>query len=112
MNQEIKTKWVAALRSGEYKQGRARLKTHEGNSFCCLGVLCDLHDKEKGIPQSFDSIAGSLPDHVKDWAEVQSDAPTFKDEKGRHRSLTFLNDIDQYSFKRIADFIEEHADEL
>lgn len=44
MNQEIKAKWVAALRSGEYKQGEGRLRN--GDKFCCLGVLCNLHAQE------------------------------------------------------------------
>lgn len=42
MNPEIKARWVAALRSGEYKQAKGRLRTAD-NSFCCLGVLCNLH---------------------------------------------------------------------
>lgn len=40
MDPEIKAKWVAALRSGKYKQGRGRLRS--GDEFCCLGVLCDI----------------------------------------------------------------------
>lgn len=40
MNPEIKARWVAALRSGEYPQGKHALRTAEG--YCCLGVLCDL----------------------------------------------------------------------
>jgi hypothetical protein len=39
-----KDKWVKALRSGEYEQGKDYLckegKSHD--SFCCLGVLCDI----------------------------------------------------------------------
>jgi hypothetical protein len=42
MNQEYKTEWLAALRSGEYDQGKFKLK-HKDNTFCCLGVLCDLY---------------------------------------------------------------------
>ena len=42
MNLEIKAKWVAALRSGEYTQGYGRLRDSD-NKFCCLGVLCNLH---------------------------------------------------------------------
>lgn len=43
MNAELKAKWVAALRSGDYKQGIGGLRdTHD--SFCCLGVLCDIVD--------------------------------------------------------------------
>lgn len=48
MNPEIKAKWVAALRSGEYLQGTGQLlNTYSGASkYCCLGVLCDLLVKE------------------------------------------------------------------
>ena len=40
MNQEIKARWVAALRSGEYPQAINRLRFEDG--YCCLGVLCEL----------------------------------------------------------------------
>lgn len=40
MKAELKEKWVAALRSGEYKQGKNLLHNREDNTFCCLGVLC------------------------------------------------------------------------
>lgn len=43
MNPELKAKWIAALRSGKYQQGKDRLRTHD-NKFCCLGVLCDIND--------------------------------------------------------------------
>lgn len=49
MNPTIKEKWVAALKSGRYKQGIGSLKT--GDQFCCLGVLCDLYAKETGAGQ-------------------------------------------------------------
>lgn len=45
MNEEIRTKWVAALRSGQYKQGRLALRS-QSNCFCCLGVLCDIVQPE------------------------------------------------------------------
>lgn len=41
MTQELKDKWVAALKSGTYVQGRQMLKTPDGR-FCCMGVLCDV----------------------------------------------------------------------
>jgi hypothetical protein len=40
MKAELKSKWVEALRSGKYKQGRGLLK--EGAQYCCLGVLCKI----------------------------------------------------------------------
>lgn len=41
MNPEIKALWLAALRSGDYKQGQGVLRDGADN-FCCLGVLTDL----------------------------------------------------------------------
>lgn len=41
MNPEVKAEWLAALRSGDYRQGRNQLKTEEGE-YCCLGVACNL----------------------------------------------------------------------
>ena len=35
---EFKEKWLAALRSGEYKQGKMELYNKETDSFCCIGV--------------------------------------------------------------------------
>lgn len=37
----MKREWVAALRSGEYRQARESLCTLDG-AMCCLGVLIDI----------------------------------------------------------------------
>lgn len=63
MNKEVKETWVTALRSGEFTQGKDRLRTLD-DSYCCLGVLCELHRRETGV--------GS-------W-EVRADSPIFRDE--------------------------------
>ena len=49
MKKRIKERWLKALRSGKYKQGRRRLRIEEdeGCSYCCLGVLTDLYIKSK-----------------------------------------------------------------
>lgn len=39
----FKAEWLAALRSGDYKQGQNYLKTRDG--MCCLGVACDIRHK-------------------------------------------------------------------
>ncbi len=56
MKPEIKARWIAALRSGEYVQGRDCLRRdlwtpasapgELTDAFCCLGVLCDLAARE------------------------------------------------------------------
>jgi hypothetical protein len=38
MNPEFKSKWIADLRSGVYKQTKSVL--YDGDGYCCLGVLC------------------------------------------------------------------------
>lgn len=43
MTREDRDEWVAALRSGKYKQGRKRLMQTGTGEACCLGVLCDLY---------------------------------------------------------------------
>jgi len=79
MNPEIKAKWLDALRSGEYKQTRYRMKTGEG--FCCLGVLCDLYAKEHNtsLEEIFDVNSDDewdtenyktsyVPSNIEEWA--------------------------------------------
>ena len=62
MNKTLKEKWVNALRSGKYKQGKGRLRTcveatvDEPNpdwKYCCLGVLCDLMEGGKWNKAAF-----------------------------------------------------------
>lgn len=45
MNPEMKQKWLEALRSGKYQQGKHYLRTTQ-DQYCCLGVLCDLDGVE------------------------------------------------------------------
>lgn len=61
INTDLIVGWVAALRSGEYKQATGRLRTPEG--WCCLGVLTDLAIK-KGL---IDAEWEDHPEHG--WAE-------------------------------------------
>ena len=44
-DQALKQKWIAALRSGEYPQTRRTL--HNGDGYCCLGVLCEVAGLER-----------------------------------------------------------------
>ncbi len=56
MDAEFKAKWVAALRSGRYRQGKNWLS--HGGRHCCLGVLC----RVKRVPRAAIADAnGDLP---------------------------------------------------
>lgn len=109
MNEVVKKEWVAALRSGEYKQGSGELKTTEG-AFCCLGVLCDLYSKEKGVLWGGEMLWTHIefpPPAVVAWAGLLEDSPEVEIAEGDKRSLPHVNDELEYSFEQIADLIEE-----
>lgn len=103
---EFKTKWLAALRSGEYKQGRAQLHNRAQNTFCCLGVACKIVAPDKEIPN-----ASHILHHYEDFKDVptilkgyhnnssSSDHPVYK--------LISMNDRGK-SFEDIANWIEKN----
>ena len=119
MNPEIKQQWVAALRSGEYRQGKYMLHNVDENTYCCLGVLCDLAvkaglqvDKSAGKHNEYTVIAYdgnqySLPALVIEWAGLETDIPetAVEDEGGEPMNVAQLNDRG-WSFVQIADVIE------
>lgn len=47
MDPRIKANWLAALRSGKYRQGKEMLFDPEERSYCCLGVLRSVHRMRK-----------------------------------------------------------------
>lgn len=55
MDPEQKAKWLEALRSGRYKQGRGALSGIGG--FCCLGVFCDVVDSAGWRPAVLGAMA-------------------------------------------------------
>lgn len=84
MKRELRDKWVAALRSGEYEQGKDGLLAKEFGRYvyCCLGVLQDVadipfKDKEPGhtLLRSAVAEAVGLPPVLSEedtpFAEVQ-----------------------------------------
>ena len=119
MDSTIKEKWLAALRSGKYKQGTNELRTNE-SKFCCLGVLCDVYRKEtklgKWSKNDFGNFkftntkksnntfmgSGRLPLSVMEWAGLPQANPIIDVTE----SLAGLNDSGA-SFEKIADIIEK-----
>ena len=81
MNPEIRARWTAALRSGEYEQGRSVLRHND--LFCCLGVLCDLavkasvivaHKGGNGVWFYGRDLAADAPPDA-DWTEWDETLP-------------------------------------
>lgn len=115
MNKRIKKKRLAALRSGEYEQAREKLlKIDEKgeHSFCCLGVLCDLHSRENKVNWNLNkgsflcnvdygtylNSSGDLPPSINDWSGVTVD---------EEDKLVQMNDSGR-SFKYIANWISKY----
>jgi hypothetical protein len=108
MNPQIKQKWVSALRSGDYQQGRSYLRTDNG--FCCLGVLCDLYAKENNVEWNlannghnyeFQNNESDLPSVI-EWAGVEDHNPAIC-----LVPLVVINDTGS-TFEQIANLIENH----
>jgi len=129
MKKEIAKKWVKALRSGKYKQGKGYLKQLNSKNeprHCCLGVLCELYDQQmkKNHKKTLhsdhmvDSTGtefirlnkndGGLPWEVRLWADITSPLGEFN--KGK-KCLADLNDSGK-KFSTIADIIEKNVENL
>lgn len=111
-------KWIAALRSGTYKQGMGQLKN--GDAYCCLGVACDLYRKvtrkgrwEKDRCAETEAFrlgskghAFNLPGFVADWLFGKSLChPIIMDIQ-----FTYLNDTKCWNFTEIAAVIEDYLE--
>lgn len=102
LDPEFKAKWVAALRSGEYKQGKYNLLTehHGACSFCCIGVagmLRGISKEELSNKSNYDDPAYSkcLPELDRSILYVL----------GEMNDGSF-NQVGAKSFSEIADYIE------
>ena len=93
--QEFKEKWVTALRSGKYEQGKGRLKNGLGE-YCCIGIFCEVNN----IPYNETSMLDQRGDEIgykplQDFIGPKTDI------------LWRKNDTNNESFSEIADYIEK-----
>lgn len=136
---QLKADWIAALRSGEYKQCKETLVRglDDGHPapprFCCLGVLQMVADGQIEKP----SLGGSLNLPTVGWYKSHGiepnlglDSPSSRsfsqlteddqfsihgscpigDDTGSVQSLSYINDELDYDFNSIADIIEQSAE--
>ena len=115
MNKNAKL-WVEALRSGKYTQTRNRLCDYTTDSYCCLGVACEVFIKNSDIPlttrdSSYDQgryyggKIGSLPSIVRKWLGLYDTSGAFIDRNFTSQTLAILNDGGT-TFDEIANIIE------
>jgi hypothetical protein len=113
-NTENIQKWVDALLSGDFVQGRGRLETISSDGvskYCCLGVAC----KISGVTRTeIDIITGAriavygqeqnghvLPTEVIAWLGINNHNPIIDDNDGL-RTAAELNDGAGWNFQQIA----------
>lgn len=110
---EIKQKWLDALRSGEYKQGKGRLRDGNG-AYCCLGVLQmrtdgDVEKSNIMVNSEMLPLQMPTPDY---WIKIGA-----VDTESYPGLLASLNDgynkddeaVEPKSFAEIASFIEKEV---
>ena len=108
MKEDIKARWLEALRGGQYIQGQNNLRNAD-DTYCCLGVLCEIAKADgvvelNPVPLNYDgkermefyyrnpedtedTDALGLPEVVQKWAGLDSSNPTVGSER-----LANLND--------------------
>lgn len=127
MKRSVKQKWIDALRSGDYPQGKSYLLNEEG-LYCCLGVLGDIYgtwiggmEEEEVYDGDTDSFEVVQQFEAMDLLTVgtwQNLNVTIDD--GRpidQEKFAEMNDGGYWtpypnglSFNEIADWIDEHVD--
>lgn len=128
MKPEIKSLWVAALRSGKYEQGKGMLAAQDSPAepvqYCCLGVLCDVMEMNYRLVEStfkrgrmvrVYEFAGqeertALPSIFAHSVGLTSCDPQIQIENREgvvlRRYLSEFNDTLDLTFDQIADLIE------
>jgi hypothetical protein len=99
VQEEIKTKWVAALRSGAYKQ--AKYEFFNGECHCAIGVLLDISGEGKWEENKKAGSYNFISE--KAFVTIFSDmklAPTTRS------NIMRMNDSEELSFVEIADHVE------
>lgn len=103
LDPEFKKKWIEALRSGKYKQGRHCLGDSE-RGYCCLGVASLIVGDRFPAKRTTPIFSQNLPSCLKIRADGSVSPEVSVLEK--------MNDGDIYShsytFTQIADWIEQN----
>jgi hypothetical protein len=101
MTQQQKDKWVAALRSGQFAQGKRRLidLSQDPPRYCCLGVAREVLNLQTDSAFCIGEYG----------AVGNFDTFTFLSQDAQGR-LMDLNDVQERSFLEIADYIEAYVE--
>lgn len=102
MNTELKTKWVEALRSGKFEQGKRALR--RGATFCCLGVRCEVMGAKWDEGDDID-LNAKINEEPQEYY-LSSIALETAGMTDRQQEILYTMNDEGSSFKEIADHIE------
>lgn len=97
MDAKLKEDWVAALRSGKYRQGEGWLEKQ--GSYCCLGVLLKIKGVEPAEWPRLMRMASVLPDSYASGLRCATMTDLAKRNDGSCG-------VPKMTFPEIADYIE------
>lgn len=107
MEPGLRGRWVAALRDPNLKQTKGRLRSDDGDAFCCLGVLANLIDPDGWMFDSFTEDwcwhgeAQALP--LDEWSRLRDENSSCG--MNEQQQWSIKND-GGWTFAEIADRIE------
>lgn len=105
---EFKEKWIAALRSGEYKQCTDHQMINEiENTYCCLAVACDILGVQRSLmstsrPELPELIRGGTNNKIARKLIIMNDGYAYGYPEYDNIPLR------SHSFNEIADYIQEN----
>jgi hypothetical protein len=106
MDADLKKRWVKALRSGKYEQGRERLRQTgdaRKHAYCCIGVLCNIVDRRGWLDD--DEQPHKLANDCEEMSPPNRERAGLSGEE--QAALINMND-NGASFVEIADYIEQN----
>jgi hypothetical protein len=111
MDLETRNEWTSDLCSGNFIQGREKLRSLD-NEYCCLGVLCELDARRTGNRWSDKSLRMPHPHHGYSYDGNSFELSIYLLEKynispGIQQHLMEMNDKGK-SFIEIAQWIKEN----
>lgn len=98
--------WLTALRSNKYKVCRGALR--KGDSYCSLGVLCDISGLDAWKPDPYSNKlqylgeVNYLPQKVREWAKISD-----QEYNTMSAFVMVLNDNQKFGHSEMADLLEE-----
>lgn len=101
-SEEIAKKWIRALKSGDFEQGKGQLARHRSDGieyFCCLGVLKSTLDiKSDSACYIADLVLGEMGSEINVFYLLPGEI---------QKKLAEMND-DGASFRQIAAYIKKN----